>query len=163
MKIACLAFAYLIVLGASIVPAQTAVPTKEPESTGPLIVDVHASPYRRSIVYRTNISPQRFDMRHATIFDMIEFAYALGEQDDDRENAAIVGGPTWIDFDRFDVTARIPSLKPSTFNAGSANPASRSDDPNDQVRPVLQCFLPNHIRHRARAHANRHVDVRRLL
>lgn len=32
-------------------------------STEPLIADVHAAPYRPSIVYTTNVSHQRFDMR----------------------------------------------------------------------------------------------------
>ena len=102
---------------------------------------MHASPYFPKIVYRTNISNQRFDMRNATIFDMIEFAYGLGEQDDDRENAAIVGGPTWIDFDRFDISAKIPSLKPPTFQAGPTDPASPRKNPNDQMRPVLKRVL----------------------
>jgi uncharacterized protein (TIGR03435 family) len=117
---------YGIVLGASTLRAQTPAPANEP-----LIVDVHASPYRRSIIFHTNISPQRFDMRHATIFDMIEFAYGLGEQDDDRENAAIVGGPSWIDFDRFDVIAKMPSLKP----------ASPAENANERFRPVLKHVL----------------------
>ena len=80
-------------------------------------------------------------MRNATIFDMIEFAYGLGEQDDDRENAAILGGPPWIDFDRFDITAKIPSLKPPAFNAGPANAVNAPENPNDQMRPVVKRAL----------------------
>lgn len=139
MKIVRLAFALFFVSGASILLAQAQAPTKQPAaaSTEPLIVDVHASPYRRSIIFHTNVSQQRFDMRGATIFEMIEFAYDLGEQDDDRENAAIVGGPTWIDWDRFDVSARIPTLKAPGFNAGPAS----AQNANDQFRPILKRVL----------------------
>ena len=140
MKIARHAFALLFASSAPILFAQNAV--KVPAaSAGPLVVDVHSSPYRRSIIFHTNISPQRFDMRGATIFEMIEFAYNLGEQDDDRENAAIVGGPTWIDLDRFDISASIPSLKPQAFNAGPASPASPRENPNDLFRPILKRVL----------------------
>src|SRR5580692_6482453 len=140
MKILRIALA-LLLAPASILLAQTPVPAKDqapPASAEPLIVDVHAAPYRPKIVYKTNISNQRFDMRNATIFDMIEFAYGLGEQDDDRENAAIVGGPSWIDFDRFDISAMIPSLKPATPQADPADAANRFDDPNDRMRLVLR-------------------------
>src|SRR5580704_2489257 len=102
MKIARVVFALLSVSSASILLGQTPPSKAPPASAEPLIVDVHPSPYRPRITFSTNISPQRFDMRHATILDMIEFAFGLGDQDDDRENAAVVGGPTWIDFDRFD-------------------------------------------------------------
>ena len=74
--------------------AQTPVPAKGtavPEAARSYLVDVHPSPYRVGIYYRTNISDQRF-------------AYK-------REDSAILGGPTWIDFYRFDVAAKIPSLK----------------------------------------------------
>jgi len=143
MKIARLTFALLFVFGASTLLAQSPASMKlvPPASSGPLIVDVHSSPYRRSIVFHTNISPQRYDMRHATVFEMIQFAYALGEQDDDRENAAIVGGPSWIDFDRFDIAAKIDSLRPPSQNAGPADPANRQADPDDQFRPILKRVL----------------------
>src|ERR1700678_3000608 len=127
MKILRIAAAVLLAPSASILLAQTPIPAKNQSPappTEPLIVDVHPAPYRPKIVYKTNISNQRFDMRNATIFDMIEFAYALGEQDDDRENAAIVGGPSWIDFDRFDISAMIPSLKLPTQHDGSADSAN---------------------------------------
>ncbi len=94
----------------------------------PLVVDVRPAPYLAAIVYTTNLNHQRFDMRHATLFDMIEFAYDLGEQDDDRENPAIVGGPSWIDLDRLDLTAAIPT-------------SATTPNPYDQVRPVIQRML----------------------
>jgi uncharacterized protein (TIGR03435 family) len=144
MKILRAAAALLLAPSAIILLAQTPVPAKQraqPAPTEPLIVDVHAAPYRPKIVFKTNIGNLRFDMRNATIFEMIEFAYGLGEQDDDRENAAIVGGPAWIDFDRFDISAKIPSLKPPTLRDGPAEPANPLQDPNDQMRPVVKRVL----------------------
>ena len=64
------------------------------------MVDVHASPYRPATYSSANIGNQRFDMRDATLLDMISLAY-------DREDDASLGGPTWIGFDRFDVVAKI--------------------------------------------------------
>jgi len=40
------------------------------------MIDVHASPYCPSINYTVNISKQRFDMRNATIVNMIDSAMA---------------------------------------------------------------------------------------
>ena len=159
MKAIRLAVALLLASSVSMLLAQTPVPAKnpaQPTPAEPLIVDVHSAPYRPKIVYKTNISNQRFDMRNATIFDMIEFAYALGEQDDDRENAAIVGGPTWIDFDRFDVSAKIPSLKPPTFPVGLTDTSNPPTNPNDQMRPILKRVLAE------RFHLKVHTEDRPL-
>jgi uncharacterized protein (TIGR03435 family) len=154
MKILRIAVALLLAASASILLAQGPVPPKQPaqpKSTEPLIVDVHAAPYRPKIVFKTNIGNQRFDIRNATIFEMIEFAYGLGEQDDDRENAAIVGGPAWIDFDRFDFSGKIPSV-----HASPTEPANPVEDPNDQVRPVVKRVLAE------RFHLKYHTEGRPL-
>jgi uncharacterized protein (TIGR03435 family) len=153
MKILRIAAALLLAPCASILLAQTPSPAKNASApaAGPLIVDVHAAPYRPKIVYKTNIGNQRFDMRNATIFDMIEFAYALGEQDDDRENAAIAGGPSWIDFDRFDIAAKLPSL-----HAGPTDSANTTEDPNDQMRAVVKRVLAE------RFHLKYHTEDRPL-
>jgi uncharacterized protein (TIGR03435 family) len=160
MKILRLAVALLLTSSASMLFAQTPVPAKDqapPASTEPLIVDVHSSPYRGVIWYRTNIGNQRFDMRDASILDIISLAY-------DRENGAIVGGPTWIDFDRFDVIAKISSLKaqrPDSNQANQANPANPANPPNpqnpyDQIRPVLKQVLAE------RFHLTYHTEDRSL-
>ena len=152
MKIAHLTFAFLAVSTASALLAQTPAPAPSPAE--PLIVDVHPAPYRRSIIFHTNVSPQRFDMRGATVFEMIEFAYNLGEQDDDRENPAIVGGPPWIDFDRFDVSAKLPAPVPSAGNATSADTASLPQTPEDQFRPILKRVLAErfHLKYHTQDH-----------
>ncbi len=85
------------------------------------------------IYYRTNIGDQRFDMRDATLLDMIALAYK-------RENNAVLGGPTWINFDRFDVVAKVSSLKASRPTAGPTNPPNEQN-PYDQIRPVLAQIL----------------------
>ena len=101
---------------------------------------MHASPYRASLTYTLNISHQRFDMRNATIVNMIDFV--RGQPDDDgREDNAIVGGPTWIDLDRFDVAAVIPSLKPTRPNDGQPNYGIRRENPDDKIRPVVERLL----------------------
>jgi uncharacterized protein (TIGR03435 family) len=100
------------------------------------------------IWYRTNIGNQRFDMRDASILDMISLAY-------DRENGAVLGGPTWIDFDRFDVIAKISSLKAQTPNSNPAAPQT-SDNPYDKIRPVLKQVLAE------RFHLTYHTEDRPL-
>jgi uncharacterized protein (TIGR03435 family) len=127
---------FVFVFSVSILLAQ---PGRSPEkaavtaSSGPLVADVHVAPYRPKIVYTTNLARQRFDMRNATVFDMIQFAYNLGDQDDDREVATIVGGPTWIDFDRFDVSTILPSFK--------ATPVSKGDNSDEATRAAIKRVL----------------------
>ena len=96
-----------------------------PGSAEPFIVDVHSSPYRSSINYRANIGDQRFDMRDATLLNMITLAYEL-------EDGAVIGGPAWIDFNRFDVSAMVSSLKLPSYSrdpVNSANFTSKSHSP----------------------------------
>jgi len=45
---------------------------------------------------------ERYDLRKATVLDMIGFAYGI-DQD------SIVGGPNWLEFDRFDIAAKAPA------------------------------------------------------
>jgi uncharacterized protein (TIGR03435 family) len=151
MKIFRFAAALLLVPSASMLLAQTPAPAKDPAppaSTEPLIVDVHPSPYRAVIWYRTNIGNQRFDMRDASILDLISLAY-------DRENGAILGGPAWIDFDRFDVIAKISSLKEQPPNSNPGAPQN-ADNPYDKIRPVLKQVLTD------RFHLTYHTEDRSL-
>jgi uncharacterized protein (TIGR03435 family) len=136
MKIVRITFALLLLPTLSMLCAQTPALGKEqapPGATVPLVVDVHPSPYRSSIYYRTNIGNQRFDMRDATLLDMISVAY-------NRQDQAILGGPTWIDFDRFDVVAKISTLKAPSFSADPTN-SLVAQNPYDQIRPVLKRVL----------------------
>jgi uncharacterized protein (TIGR03435 family) len=136
MEILRVAVALLLASSASMLLAQTPVPAKgqaSPVSTEPLIADVHPSPYRSTISSSTNIGDQRFDMRDATLLDIISAAYH--RQDND-----ILGGPSWIGFDRFDVSAKLSSLNLPGFSAGRAVPQNQ-ENPYDQIRPVLQSVL----------------------
>jgi uncharacterized protein (TIGR03435 family) len=136
-----------VVLGAA--PALTQPP---PASTEPLIVDAHPSPYSSTFYYSNkNIGDQRFDMRDATLLDMLSLAYSL-------EDDAILGGPAWINFNRFDVAVKISSLKLPSVNAGPANSQNpqNSQDPYDPVRPVLQRVLAE------RFHLKYHMEDRPL-
>ena len=151
MKIFRFVAALLLVPSASMLLAQTPAPARDPApppSTEPPIVDVHPSPYRAVIWYRTNIGNQRFDMRDASILDMISLAY-------DRENGAILDGPAWIDFDRFDVIAKISSLKAQRPDSNPAAPQN-ADNPYDKIRPVLKQVLAE------RFHLTYHTEDRPL-
>ena len=44
----------------------------------------------------------RYDLRNASMVDLISVAYAINDQ------ALIVGGPNWIEYDRFDIAAKAP-------------------------------------------------------
>jgi uncharacterized protein (TIGR03435 family) len=159
MKIFRLAVALLLASSSSMLLAQTPAPAKAqappvpakdrtpPVSTEPLIVDVHPSPYR-SENYSINIGDQRFDMREATLLYMITLAY-------NREGGTILGGPSWIDFDRFDVSAKVSSLKLPSFSAEQVNPQIQQN-PEDQIRPVLKQVLAE------RFHLKYHTEDRPL-
>lgn len=152
MKIIRLAMTFFLGSGAPMLFAQSPVPANNPAapaSAQPLIVDVHPSPYRSTIYYKVNLGLQRLDMRDATILDMIEFAYQ-------HEDQAIIGGPSWIDFDRFDLVARIDSLKPPSQNAVPPEPANPPANPYDQVRPIVEQVLKD------RFHLTYHAEDRPL-
>jgi len=127
-------------IAAALLLAQTHVPATNPPAPDPLIVDAHPAPYRPSINLTVNIGKQRFDMRNATIVNMIDFVHGH-EDDDGREDPAILGGPTWIDFDRFDIAASIPSLKPADPDAPLQNHGLPSENPYDKMRPIVERIL----------------------
>jgi uncharacterized protein (TIGR03435 family) len=123
--------------------AQAPAPQKKPAapaSTEPLVVDVHAAPYRPTIDYTVNVGHQRFDMRNVTIVNMIDFAHGI-DDDDGREDASIIGGPAWIDFDRFDVSAAVPSLRPSVPNGGQQKYGMFPTNSYDTIRPAVERIL----------------------
>jgi uncharacterized protein (TIGR03435 family) len=70
-----------------------------------------------------------------------------------RQDNDILGGQSWIGFDRFDVTAKVSSLKLPGFSASQANPQNQQN-PFDQVRPVLQRVLAE------RFHLKYHMEDR---
>ena len=69
------------------------------------IADIHASPRTNTLVMRTTTRPGRYELDNASMLDLIRTAYAF---DADK----IVGGPTWLEYHRFDVIAQTPSKMP---------------------------------------------------
>src|SRR5262245_59968264 len=87
--------------------------SSQPRSTFE-IVDVHASPRITNTVldrlgpkldFRTSLRGERYEVRNATMVDLIRTAY-------DVEGDQVVGGPNWLEFHRFDVTALVPPDTP---------------------------------------------------
>jgi uncharacterized protein (TIGR03435 family) len=134
----CLAFSACASLAQTTVPAKQPVPSIPAQ---PFVVDVHPAPYRAGIYDTSNISNHRYDLRNATMLDLIAIAY-----DRERDDATIVGGPTWIELDRFDLVAKIDSLKAVKSNPGvnpnpGASPANPEANPYDDIRPMLKDVL----------------------
>src|SRR4051812_4337179 len=75
------------------------------ESPKFIAADVHVSPKASNPnqMFPRSTPPQggRYEIRNATMVDLIRFAYGT-----DSDN--VFGGPTWLEMDRFDVTAKLP-------------------------------------------------------
>src|SRR5579884_2150456 len=65
------------------------------------VADVHVSPRTPNPFFRTSIHNGRYEIRYATMLDLIRTAYTV---DPDK----VYGGPSWLEFDRFDITAAVP-------------------------------------------------------
>jgi uncharacterized protein (TIGR03435 family) len=65
----------------------------------------------------------RYDLRNATMLDMIQLAYDVSDSE------RILGGPNWLERDRFDIVAK-------------ASPAT----PRDQVNLMLQSLLADRFK-----------------
>src|SRR5512132_2469655 len=65
--------------------------------------DVHVSPKSRNpSMAAGGLRGTRYLVRQGTMVDLISLAY-------DIDNDRILAGPSWLDTDRFDVSARAPS------------------------------------------------------
>ena len=67
------------------------------------IADIHPSPYSfQSNYFRSNIQgTDRYLFHQASLLDLVAFAYKL-------EPTHVFGGPTWLDFDHYDIAAKQP-------------------------------------------------------
>jgi uncharacterized protein (TIGR03435 family) len=67
------------------------------------LADVHPTP-PTTTPWMTggNLHGDRYLLHNATMVDIISLAYGIEDEDN------IVGGPAWIDFDRFDISALAP-------------------------------------------------------
>jgi uncharacterized protein (TIGR03435 family) len=95
------------------------------------IADVHVSPRIATTVlsrigprldFRTSLRGERYEVRNATMVDLIRTAYSV---DADK----VVGGPSWLEFDRFDVTALVPPNAPQA-----------------RLKPMLQSLLADRFK-----------------
>jgi uncharacterized protein (TIGR03435 family) len=68
------------------------------------IADVHVTPKSLGRVQRTGAvaSGGRFEMKGATMLDLIQTAYGYSDE-------AILEGPNWLEMDHFDITAKLPA------------------------------------------------------
>ena len=82
------------------------------QSTDPLpafaVADVHVSPRSTTPAMRTALRAGRYEIRNATMVDLIRTAYTVDAE-------KVLGGPSWLEYDRFDVTGLVPpSTTPDT-------------------------------------------------
>ena len=143
MKIFCGCGASLLLAfsGASLVAQRAvAVTGGAAAASEALVADVRVAPYRPSINYTVTAGHRRVELRNATLVNLIDYAHGI-EDDDGREDATIVGGPSWLDFDRFDVSALVPSLEPAIPDTGQPNFGMYAPGTNAAVRPVVERIL----------------------
>ena len=67
--------------------------------------DVHASPRTMNPIMRSVLRGGRYELRNANMVDLIRTAYGVDPE-------KVVGGPNWVEFDRFDIIAPAPSNTP---------------------------------------------------
>jgi uncharacterized protein (TIGR03435 family) len=75
--------------------------TTEPKLTF-AVADVHPSPRNATPVFRAGLHGERYEVHGATMLDLIRTAYTF---DADK----VSGGPSWLEYDRFEVTAKAPA------------------------------------------------------
>ena len=72
------------------------------------VADVHVSPRSTTTVMRVSSRAGRYEIRNATMVDLIRTAYTVDAE-------TVLGGPNWLEYDRFDVAALVPpSTTPDT-------------------------------------------------
>jgi uncharacterized protein (TIGR03435 family) len=90
-------------------PASRSATAAQSSTAQPAFIaaDIHPSPYSfQSTFFRTNTQgTDRYLMHQATLLDMISIAYKV-------DQSHVLGGPTWLDFDHFEVIARQPPSTP---------------------------------------------------
>jgi uncharacterized protein (TIGR03435 family) len=70
------------------------------------LADVHVSAKRTNANMTGGVlRGGRYELRNATMVDLIRIAYGV-------EAEKVLGGPNWLEFDRFDVSAKAPTATP---------------------------------------------------
>src|SRR6266853_6283496 len=93
----------LVVLFSGAVFGQTGITASGTSAPAFEAADVHVSPkVRTPSMAAGGLRGTRYLVRQGTIVDLISLAY-------DIDNDKILAGPSWLETDRFDVSARAPS------------------------------------------------------
>ena len=87
------------------------------------MADVHVSSKTANAFVRSGpVSGGRYEVKNATMVDLVRIAYAV---DADK----VVGGPSWLEMDRFDVFAKVPA-----------------DTAPDALKPMLRSLLEDRFK-----------------
>jgi uncharacterized protein (TIGR03435 family) len=96
------------VFSAAQAPAAATSPESAPHTVSFEVADVHLSPHvLRPFMDGGNLSGDRYVIHQATMVDLIATAYNL-------DTANVKGGPSWLEWDRFEIAAKAP---PATSKA----------------------------------------------
>jgi uncharacterized protein (TIGR03435 family) len=100
------------------------------------ITDVHVTPKTVANPYMEVTPPRdgRYEFHSASMIDLIQSAYGFGF---DR----ILGGPSWLEMDRFEVIAKVPA-----GTSMATPPASPQGTLPDAVKEMLQSVLADRFK-----------------
>jgi uncharacterized protein (TIGR03435 family) len=106
------AISMMVAVGAVFSMAQAPASAKSPGATPNTVsfdvADVHVSPHvLRPFMDGGNLNGDRYVIHQATMADLIATAYNL-------DGALVQGGPNWLEWDRFEISAKAP---PATSKA----------------------------------------------
>src|SRR5665213_4600143 len=87
--------AVILAMGSPLAHRAAAAQAQAPVTDG---VEIRVSSANTISAMRTVLSGDRYELRNATVADLIRTAWAVDADD-------VVGGPEWLDTDRFDVIA----------------------------------------------------------
>jgi uncharacterized protein (TIGR03435 family) len=95
---------FLALICGALFGQSTATPPATPSELPPAFetADVHASAHStRTYMSGGVLRGGRYDLRYATLVDLIATAYGI-------DNDKVLGGPSWLETDRFDIIAKAP-------------------------------------------------------
>ena len=99
MRILCTSvLALTIFLASGTVPAEDSKTTATPSFE---LADVHVSPHSNNAFAHGGLHGEQYILRQATMVDLIAAAYGV-------ENDNVLGGPSWLDTDRYEIAAKVP-------------------------------------------------------
>ena len=86
------------------------------------VADVHVSPRSTNSNMRSVLRAGRYEIHNANMVDLVRTAYGI-----DADN--VVGGPNWLEYDRFDVISK-----------------AASNTPTETLKPMLQALLADRFK-----------------